>query len=109
DAAGEKFGVDRRKAMRKISDRASVEEDLLGIARLQVVDDFSRHHIKWGKLGQRVQVFQKAVALCIDKHCSFTANRFGDEHIAAACAGDVQHRRVELHEFDITSGGPGAQ
>src|SRR5699024_5372872 len=74
DAAGQKFGGDRRKALRETGYRAGSEEDLLRVGFLQVVDDFSRDHITWGKLGQRVEVLHEAGALGIDKHCSFAAH-----------------------------------
>ena len=96
EAGADRFGVEV----------AQVEIDA-GVLRLfHLVDDRLADDVARGELGPRVVVGHEAVAEAFDQDGAFAADGFGDQ--AAAAAGDVEHRRMELHELHVGEFGAGA-
>ena len=83
-----------------------VEIDVRMPRLFHLADDRLAHHVARGQLAARVVVGHEAVAVAIDEPGPFAAHRFGDQ--AAAAAGDVQHRGMELHELHVAQLGAGA-
>ena len=78
-----------------------------GVPRLfHLADDRLRDDVARGQLGPRVVLRHEPHAVLIDQPAPFAADRLGDQ--AAAAAGDVEHRRVELHELHVAELRPGA-
>ena len=69
-------------------------------------DDRLAHHIARRELGPLVVIGHEPPARRIDQPRAFAAHGLGDQ--AAAAAGDVQHRRMKLHELHVAQFGPGA-
>ncbi len=68
-------------------------------------DDGLRDDVARGELGSGVVFGHEAEAVFINEPAAFAADGFGDE--AAAAAGDVQNRRMELGEFHVAELGTG--
>ena len=73
---------------------------------LHLRDDRLADDVARGELGPLVVVGHEPPAGRIDQPRAFAAHRFGDQ--AAAAAGDVQHRRMKLHELHVAQLGAGA-
>ena len=85
-----------------------IEEDV-GLMRA-VHDDCDRagNDVARGKLRPRVEVGHEPPAVAIDQPRARAANGLGDQ--AAGTAGDVEHRRMKLHELHVAqlrTGPPG--
>ena len=73
---------------------------------LHLRDDRPAHDVARRQLGPLVVVGHEPPAGRVDQPRAFAAHRFGDQ--AAAAAGDVQHRRMKLHELHVAQLGAGA-
>ena len=73
---------------------------------LHLADDGQADHVARGQLAARIVVGHEAVAVAIDQPGPFAAGGLADQ--AAAAAGDVEHRGMELHELHVAQLGPGA-
>ena len=71
-----------------------------------LADDGQADHVARGQLAARIVVGHEAVAVAIDQPRPFAARGLADQ--AAAAAGDVEHRGMELHELHVAQLGPGA-
>ena len=81
-----------------------VEIDVRMPRLLHLADDGKADHVAGGKLGAGIVVGHETMAVAIDQVRAFAAGGLADQ--AAAAAGDVQDRGVELHELDVAQLGP---
>ena len=83
-----------------------VEVDVGVLRLLHAADDGLGHHVARGQLAARVLVQHEADAVLVAQVGALAAHRLADE--VAAGAGDVEDRRVELHELHVAQLGAGA-
>ena len=73
---------------------------------LHLADDGQADHVAGRQFGAGIVIGHEAVAVAVDQPGPFAARGLADQ--AAAAAGDVQHRGMELHELHVAQLGPGA-
>ena len=82
-----------------------VEVDV-GMPRLlHAADDRPRHHVARGQLAARVFVRHEADAVLVAQVGALAAHRLADE--VTAGTGDIEDRRMELHELHVAQLRPG--
>ena len=83
-----------------------VEIDVRVPGLFHLADDGQADHVARGQLAAGIVVGHETVSVAVDQPGPFAPHGLADQ--AAAAAGDVQHRGMELHELHVAQLGAGA-